>query len=154
MPRIDGSIEIKAPRDKLFEYVSDIELQPEWAKWAKEAAVTTAEPGVVGSTYQMLMQVGPKKDRVEGIVTGYKEGHYIARRLTTGMEMTETISVVPFGDGQKVAWIIEYTPPMGAMGKMIDTLFMVRLFDQLMRDSLLILKERAEAAAAAPARRA
>jgi hypothetical protein len=60
------------------------------------------------------------------------------------MDLTERLSVVPFEDGSKVAWSIEYTPPMGAMGKMMDKLFMVRLMDQLMKDSLDILKTRLE----------
>lgn len=153
MPRIDSAIEINAPRERLFEYVSNIGLMPEWVKWAKEAEVIAADAVGTGSTYRMLMQVGPKKDRVEGIVTEHRPSTYTARRLTSGMDMTEMLSIVPFGAASKLAWIIEYTPPMGAMGKLMDTLFMMRLFEQLMRDSLAILKERIEAAAVAPPRR-
>jgi uncharacterized membrane protein len=53
---------------------------------------------------------------------------------------------VKAGDGTKVAWSIDYVPPMGPVGKMMDTLFMVRLFDQLMKDSLALLRERLESA--------
>jgi hypothetical protein len=35
---------------------------------------------------------------------------------------------------------------MGSMGKLMDMLFMERLFDQLMKDSLNNLKERLESA--------
>jgi hypothetical protein len=35
---------------------------------------------------------------------------------------------------------------MGGMGKLMDAIFMERLFDQLMRDSLTNLKERMETA--------
>jgi uncharacterized membrane protein len=146
MPRVDNAIDIKAPRDKVFQYIADIEAQPEWVKWAKRAEVTSMERNSVGATDAMVMQVGPRKENVEGLITEYKEGQFFTRRLTRGMEMTERLSVVPFGDGSKVAYSVEYTPPMGALGKLIDFQFMERLFDQLMEDSLTNLKERLETA--------
>src|SRR4051812_48166359 len=61
MPRLDNSIDIKLPKDRVFEYVSDITHRAEWVKWTKRAEVTSREPGVVGSTDAGLMQVGPQK---------------------------------------------------------------------------------------------
>jgi uncharacterized membrane protein len=146
MPRIDNAIEIKAPREKVFAYIADIEAQPEWVKWTKTAEVTSLNTRGVGTTDAMLMQVGPRKEQVEGIVTEYQDGYYVTRRHTRGMSMEERLSVVPYADGSKVAMSIDYVPPMGAMGKMMDQLFMARLFDQLMKDSLAILKDRLESA--------
>jgi uncharacterized membrane protein len=146
MPRLDNSIDIKLPKDRVFEYVSDVTHRPEWVKWTKRAEITSTEPGVIGSTDAGVMQVGPQKQTVEAIVTEYRPDYVFTRRHTRGMEMTDRIAVVPSpsGDGTKVAWSVEYTPPMGGMGKMMDTLFMVRLFDQLMKDSLDILREKLE----------
>jgi len=146
MPRLDNSIDIKAPRDKVFEYVSDVESHPEWLKWAKSAEVTSPDHKGVGATDVMLMQVGPRKQTVEAIVTEYKDGQLFTRRHTKGMQMTDRKAVVSLGDVTKVAWSVEYTPPMGVVGKAIDLLFMVRLFEQLMLDSLTNLKERIESA--------
>ena len=146
MPRLDGSIDIKAPREKVFAYISDVEAQPQWCKWAKDAEVTSVSKTGVGATDEMVMQVGPRKERVEGIVTEYKEGMYFSRRHTRGLEMSESYSVLPFGDMTKVAWSIEYKPPMGSMGKLLDLIFMERLFEQLQGDSLNNLKERLETA--------
>ena len=144
MPRLDNSIDIKAPREKVFQYISDVELWPEWVKWAKDVDVTSLDGIGVGTTDAMIMQVGPRKENVEGLVTEYKEPQYFSRRTTRGMDMTERYAVLPNPDGSKVAWSIEYTPPMGAIGKLVDFLFMVRLFDQLMKDSLTNLKARLE----------
>ncbi len=146
MPRLDFSVDIKAPRDKVFQYISNVELQPQWVKWAKEAEITSTEHTGIGTTDTMLMQVGPRKERVEGIVTEYKDEQLYTRRHTRGMQMTERYSLVNAGDGTKVAWSIEYVPPMGSMGKLIDVLFVVRLFEQLMEDSLQNLREKVEAA--------
>ena len=146
MPRLDNSIDIKAPRDKVFQYISDVTTHPEWVKWTKRAEVTSLERRGLGATDAMLMQVGPRKERVEAIVTEYKEGEYFTRRHTRGIEMTDRLAVVGLGDTTKVAWSVEYTPPMGTLGKLVDLLFMVRLFDQLMQDSLTNLKEHLESA--------
>jgi uncharacterized membrane protein len=146
MPRIDNSIEIKATPDTIFPYLADIESQPEWVKWAKRVEVTSLNRKGVGATDAMVMQVGPQKQNVEGLVTEYKDGEFFTRRLTKGMDLTERLAVVKYGEGSKVAYSVEYTPPMGAMGKMIDMLFMERLFDQLMKDSLTNLRGRLESA--------
>jgi uncharacterized membrane protein len=146
MPRLDNSIDIKTSREKVFQYISDVESHPEWVKWTKEAEVTSSGVNGVGATDTMLMQVGPRKERVEGIVTEYKDGQLFTRRHTRGMPMTDRLAIVTLGDTTKVAWSVEYTPPMGQMGKMMDMLFMNRLFDQLMQDSLTNLRDRLESA--------
>jgi uncharacterized membrane protein len=146
MPRLDNSIDIKAPIETVFEYLADIPSHPEWVKWTKQAEVTSVEKKGLGITTSELMQVGPRKERVESIVTEFKDVEFFTRRHTRGMEMTDRLSVVKAGDGTKVAWSIDYVPPMGPVGKMMDTLFMVRLFDQLMKDSLALLRERLESA--------
>ena len=146
MPRLDNSIDIKAPVDQVFAYISDVTTHPEWVKWTKEAEVTSVEHRGLGATSAEVMQVGPKKEDVETLTTEYREGRYLTRRHTRGMEMTDRLSVLPFGDGTKVAWSIDYHPPMGGMGKLMDKLFMERLFDQLMKDSLNNLKDRLESA--------
>ena len=92
------------------------------------------------------MQVGPQKQNIEAIVTEYKAGALFTRKHTRGIELTDRIACVASGDGTKVAWSIEYTPPMGAMGKMMGLLFMDRLMEQLQQDSLDILKLRLETA--------
>ena len=146
MPRLDHSIDIKVPADQVFAYVADVEAHPEWVKWTKAAEVTSPDRKGVGSTAAGVMQVGPKKEKIETLTTEYKDGEFLTRRTTRGMQMTDRLSVLPFGDGTKVAWSIDYTPPMGSMGKLMDMLFMERLFDQLMKDSLTNLKHRLESA--------
>src|SRR5688572_19341131 len=146
MPRLDNSIDIKAPVDKVFGYIADASAHPEWVKWTKRADITSLEHKGVGATTAEVMQVGPKKENIETLTTEFKDGQFFTRRNTRGMEMTSRLSVLPFGDGTKVAWSVDYVPPMGGMGKLMDMVFMERLFDQLMKDSLTNLKERLETA--------
>lgn len=145
MARVDNTIDIKAPKDKVFAFVSDLEVRPQWVKWTKDIEVTSMQKEGVGTTERMIMQVGPQKQRVEAIITDFQPGFTIAQRLTKGMDLNERISVLNMNDHTKVAYSVEYTPPMGKMGQLMDFLFMSKLFDQLMEDSLIILKERMEA---------
>ncbi len=144
MTRVDGTIAIKAPKEKVFDYLADIENQADWVKWAKDVQVTSPERAKVGATDAMVMQVGPTRQKVEGLITELMPGYTLARRLTRGMEMTERMSVLASPEGTKFAWSVEYKPPMGPMGKVMDFLFMSTLLDQLMKDSLDILKSRLE----------
>jgi uncharacterized membrane protein len=144
MPRLDNSIDIKAPVDQVFAFVSDITTHPDWVKWTKDAEITSVEKAGLGATSTMKMQVGPRKETVEAIVTEFKPNEFVTWRHTRGMEMTDRLSVVPFREGTKVAWSVDYTPPMGGMGKLMDMLFMERLFDQLAKDSMTQLKARLE----------
>ena len=61
-----------------------------------------------------------------------------------GMSMTDRKALVSLGEVTKFAWSVEYTPPMGGMGKAMDLIFVGTLFNQLMEDSLTILKDRIE----------
>ena len=62
MPRLDNSIDIKAPVDKVFGYIVDATAHPEWVKWTKRAEVTSIEHKGIGATTAEVMQVGPKKE--------------------------------------------------------------------------------------------
>jgi uncharacterized membrane protein len=146
MPRIDNSIDIKAPLDRVFQYIADPATHPDWVKWAKEEEVTSLERTGLGATSTMVMRVGLRKERVDTIVTEYKPDEFLTRRNTRGMEMTDRLAVLRIGDTTKVAWSVDYLPPMGALGRALDFLFMEKLFDQLMQDSLTNLKERLETA--------
>ena len=147
MPRLDNSIDIKAPRETVFQYVADVTARPEWVKWTKQAEVTSPQQKGLGATDAGTMQVGPRKENVEAIVTEYRENELFTRRHTRGLELTDRLALVAMADSTtKVAWSVEYTPPMGGLGKLVDLVFMVRLLDQLMKDSLTNLRERLERA--------
>ena len=144
MARVDNSIDIQAPGEKVFAYIADLSARPQWVKWAKSVEVTSREKEGVGTTDRMVIQVVLRKEHVEGVVTEYTPGRLVAHRLTKGMDLTERLSVADLASGAKVNWAVEYTPPLGLLGKIVDFLLMATLMDQLMKDSLLDLKEEME----------
>lgn len=146
MPILDAAIEIKAPQEKVFAVIADVEAQAQWCKWAKKVEVTSPNHSGPGATDEMLMQIGPRKELVEGIVTEYKDGEIFGRRNTRGLHMSEHYAIESAGDMTKVSWTVDYTPPMGALGKVVGFIFMERLFEQLQGDSLTNLKALLETA--------
>ncbi len=144
LSRVDHSIDIQAPHEKVFAYATNVEMQPHWVKWAKRVEVTSSQKEGLGTTDVMDLQVGPRKEHVEGLVTEYRPGMTYSRRLTKGLDLQERMSALSLGNVTKFAYSVEYKPPMGPLGKVVDFLFMSRLMDQLMKDSLFNLKENLE----------
>jgi uncharacterized protein YndB with AHSA1/START domain len=56
---------VKAPPDKVFFYISDIQKHPEWAQHKLEVTAVSQGPIAVGSAYQTVgHQMGVSHDRV------------------------------------------------------------------------------------------
>jgi len=71
-----NKILVKAPLQKVFEFVSDLKKHPEWSYG--ELKVKEEEPGPieVGKEYRSLGQVGPQKDRPNKVqVNLYRPPH-------------------------------------------------------------------------------
>ena len=66
------------------------------------------------------------QEAIETLTTEFKDGQFVTRRHTRGMDMTDRLSVLPFGDGTKVAWSIDYTPPVMLRPSQLYERFMSR----------------------------
>ncbi|MBE3089710.1 MAG: SRPBCC family protein [Actinobacteria bacterium] len=58
MPKIEKSITIDGPVKKLFEYVSNAELMPEWLPGMAEVKDIKLTKEGVGSTYKLVYKMG------------------------------------------------------------------------------------------------
>ena len=59
--------------------------------------------------------------------------------------MDERMTFTPAGNGTNVEWAVNYTPPMGPIGKMMDVFMMNRVFQNEIEASLENLKTALEA---------
>lgn len=148
MPKLEAAIEIKAPPEKVFAFISDVETQPLWARWAKKVDITSLNRRGLGTTDEGILQLIGKKYPIEAIISEYNENESMSRRITRGFDLLESYRLTPNekGDATTLHYTIDYTPPFGAVGKVFNFLFMNRLFEQLLGDSILSLKERVETA--------
>ena len=140
MPRIVKSIDIDAPREHVFAYAVDAGKQPEWITFMKEIEITSGDGRSQGTTDRCLIKLGPRTQPVEAEWTEYQANESFARRATSGMQMQGRMTFIPSGEGTRVQWTIEYTPPMGPLGAVVDALFMNRVFQNEVEESLEKLK--------------
>ena len=145
MPRIRKSIDIEAPRERVFAMATDPAQQSQWTTFLQQVEVTAGDGKSVGTRDRCLMKVGPRAQEMEAEWTEYRENEAFARRATSGMDIQGRMTFTPLGEGStRVDWTIEYTPPMGALGLLVDALFMSRVFQNQVEDSLERLKAQLE----------
>ncbi len=140
MPRIVKSIEIDAAREHVFAFAVDAQRQPDWVTFIKQVEITSGDGKSAGTTDRCLIKLGPRAQTVEAEWTEYQTNESFARRATGGMQMQGRLTFTPSGEGTGVQWTIDYTPPMGALGAVVDALFMNRVFQNEVEESLEKLK--------------
>lgn len=145
MPLINKSIEIEAPREQVFAEAADPTKQPDWALFLKDVAVTRGDGRSAGSKQTWVFKVGPRAEDMEAVVTKFSENEYVSRQTSGKLGISDSMNFVALdGGATRVHWNIEYTPPMGMLGKMLDNIFVNRVFQNDVETSLERLKRRLE----------
>lgn len=119
MTRIRVRTTIRAPRDVVWEDVSDLASHVEWMADAEELRFTSATRAGVGTTFDCLTKVGPIRltDRME--VTEWLEGERIGVRhvgLVTGTGRF-TLRSTRLGRATSFAWEEELRFPWWLGGR-------------------------------------
>ena len=140
MPRIVKSIEIDAAREHVFAFAVDAQRQPDWITFIKQVEITSGDGKSAGTTDRCLIKLGSRAQPVEAEWTEYQANESFARRATSGMAMQGRMTFTPVDGGTRVQWTIEYKPPLGALGVIVDALFMNRVFQNEIEESLEKLK--------------
>ena len=144
MARVVKSIRIDAPREHVFALATDVTRQPDWTTFVKEGLITSGDGKSAGTTDRTVVQVGPRPTKAESVWTEYTIGERFARRATSGMQMEERMLFTAVGNGTDVQWAVNYTPPMGPLGKFMDVFMMNRVYQNEIEASLERLKEALE----------
>ena len=144
MARILKSIDIEASPDNVFNYVTNVSTQPDWIKFMKAVDITAGDGKSKGTTDRCVIKLGPRAQEMEALWTEYDPPRSFARKSTSGMEMDGRMTFAPRDDGTHVEWTIAYTSPMGVLGGVIDALFMNRVFQNEIEESLESLKAQLE----------
>lgn len=144
MARVVKSIRIDAPREHVFALATDLSRQPDWTTFVKEGAITSGDGKSAGTTDRMVVRIGPRATKLEGVWTEYTTGERFARRATSGLKMEERMLFTPVGNGTDVQWSVSYDPPFGPIGKFMDVFMMNRVYQNEIEGSLERLKAELE----------
>jgi uncharacterized protein YndB with AHSA1/START domain len=84
MARIEESIEIKRPADKVFAYTTDAKNWPKWQSFIPEAEQTSQGPMNIGTTFKGVSRMMGRSMRWTGITTEYESNKKWGKNITCG----------------------------------------------------------------------
>ncbi len=140
MPKFAPSIEIDAPKEHVFALAADVTKQPDWAIFIKEVAIKSGDGKSAGTTDETVIKIGPQKHRLEGTWTEYTPGEVLGHNYTGYLKLRDRLTFTPSGNGTRVQWSVDYTPPFGMLGKIMAAFMMARVFQNDVEASLDNLK--------------
>lgn len=131
MARIEKTVEIKAPPEKLWP-LGSFDRLPEWFSFMKKIEWTSKEKDVVGSTAHVSVEVaGVKSEADVEMVECVKNKKRAWRTTSPRTPITSVTTLTPTEAGTRIAFLMEYKLPYSILGKVIDK---VRVSKQLERN--------------------
>ncbi len=120
MSRIEKSIEIEAPLERVFNYIKDLERQPEWMPNIKSHIITSDRKEGVGITTHCITEEGGRRIEWDSEVTEWEENRKIAWECKPPLKNKGSFTLEPTDKGTKVIFEMEYELPYSVLGKIID----------------------------------
>ena len=124
MPIINSSINISAPVEKVFAYVTDPLATPEWLVGATE--VTDVTGSGVGQHYHWKYNMLGVPLRGETTVSEQVPNERSVTDSKGGITSTFTFTFAPHEGGTKLDLEIDYTIPVPVLGKLAEQLVLKR----------------------------
>ena len=126
MARIERSIEIKAPAEKVWPLLFWDRL-PEWLDMFKKVVCTSEKRAEVGATFHVTSETAGVKGEFDVEITELIENEKGGWRSTAGnFTAFGTTTLKPTETGSEVTFTIDYELPYSILGKIIDKLMVGR----------------------------
>ncbi len=119
MPRIEESIEIKRPVDKVFAYTTDAKNWPRWQSFMPEAEQTSQGPVNVGTTFKGVSRMMGRSMKWTAIATEYELDKKWGKKITSGsLAIEEHITCNPAEGG--TVFTIDYDMKAGGFLRLLS----------------------------------
>ena len=123
MARIEKSIVINAPPEKVFAKIVDFEGMIEWNDKIKESKITSKKRKGVGVTFHQVAMPGGTRIESDVEVTEWIENERIDVRSTAGnFTFLGSHILKPVTGGTELTTVANYEMPYSILGKIIDKL--------------------------------
>lgn len=149
MPVVETRLEIDAPPEAVWDFISDLSRTAEWVTFTDEM-LEVPDEAAVGAVYREYGGVGPKKGESTWEITAFDPPREQVHEGDLGvMEPTLTMRVEPAGDGAVLTHHVEFEflPDLRPVGWLMEKLFVVRTFRKGLRETQRNAKEIVEAEA-------
>lgn len=141
MARIEAKVEIRAPLEKVFDYVADVsDNHPKFFHFVKKVEATSEVKRGSGSTFRYEVKSGGIKNWFENKVIKYVENEVMEWKSIAGMKNEGRWAFAPTEKGTEVTFLMDYELPASYLGKVLDKLFVERQNRKDISESLQRLK--------------
>jgi ribosome-associated toxin RatA of RatAB toxin-antitoxin module len=122
MPKVERNININAPVKKVFDYIADPKLTPEWLPGMIEVKdIKQTEEGV-GSTHNWVYKMAGIRFEGKNITDEHVPNKKIVIRSEGSIKTSWNWNFEPHDDGTKIDLSVEYTIPMPVLGKIAEAI--------------------------------
>jgi uncharacterized protein YndB with AHSA1/START domain len=119
MTRIEESIEIKRPVEKVFAYTTEAKNWPKWQSFILEAEQTSQGPMNVGTTFKGVSRMMGRSMKWTAIATEYESNKKWRKNITCGsMAIEEHVIYNPVKGG--TTFTIVYDMKAGGLLKLLS----------------------------------
>ncbi|MBA7625551.1 hypothetical protein ES703_32982 [subsurface metagenome] len=122
MPKVERSITINAPVKKVFNYIADPKLTPEWLPGMVEVKDIKQTKEGVGSTHNWVYKMSGMSFKGKNITDEYIPDKKIVIRSEGSIKTLWNWNFEPHDDGTKIDLSVEYTIPIPILGKIAEAI--------------------------------
>ena len=124
MAKVERSITINAPVEKVFNYINDPMNQPEWVPSTME--ITDVSGSGVGHHFRWTYKMAGVLLKGETTVTEHLPNERIVTQIKGGVTSTWILSFKTQDGGTMMELDIEYTIPIPVIGKLAEKIVLKR----------------------------
>ncbi len=122
MAKVENSIIINAPVEKVFTYLDDVEKNVEWLPGMVEVKDIHLTDERVGSHFQWVYKMVGIRMSGETTTTEYVPNRRVVTKSKGGITSTWTFTFDAHNGGTKLTILVEYTVPIPVLGKIVEAL--------------------------------
>jgi uncharacterized membrane protein len=122
MARVETSIVIKAPVEKVFNYLDDPMSNPEWLPGMIDVKDVVQTPDKVGTHFRWTYKMAGMRFEGETTTTEYVANKRIVTKSKGGISSTWTFTFDPHPEGAKLTVAVDYSIPIPVIGKLAESL--------------------------------
>lgn len=144
--KLTKSIEIEAPPEKVFAFITDMEKMNEITKGFQETSYTSKGPVGVGSTMHVVGKAGGSQEEFDMEITEFEKNKKIIMRTIGASKLKVQTSDIlePTANGTKLTGTMDYELPYSILGKIVDKLRVSKDLEKTMEKNQRNLKKALE----------
>ena len=143
MSRIEKSIFVNAPPEKIWDTATDPNQWADWYVGLKEVKSIVGD-GSAGTTAEMTFDMSGMKMQFKHTVLEWDHPRKWVGRTEGAIDSTSTWTYEPEGEGTRMSVVMDYTVPGSVLGKIADKLVIERRNAEDMEKTLQNLKKLCE----------